>query len=203
LGVIVITKNERETVYNKFTCISEFLKQGRLTVCVALRKIFESQQFKSLNLKKFSIWSDKGKHFHNMTYLGFFHHLVSKTWLEEQQISEYEKLSFSKTYSSPIFSLEHDIKEVLVRYFVEYHGKFIVDSHFSFISYLMNLIKQKEMDVSNVKKLGEAFRILIAQNDQNKFDNENFQLGDSDNKKILHHIVEIEEEDYLLFTGKF
>ena len=201
LGIIVITKNENnKIVYNKFTCLSEFLKQGSLTVSVAFKMIFESEQFKNLNISKISVWSDKGKHFSNYDFMGFFYHLIlQKTIKDSNDMDELKKLEKIIDLSAAIYEIEHSFTDIFVNFFVEYHGKFIVDSHFSYISHLMQIIKHKEYDVTNVNKLSNALRQVMRENKENSFENERIQTNQND-RVIINHILEIKEEHFMQFA---
>jgi hypothetical protein len=200
LGIIFVTKNQNnQIVLTKFTCVSEFLKQGVFSVCVAFKKIFESQEYKDLNVKKLSIWSDRGKHFHSYSFLGFFYELVQQKNLKDTNaITILERLAYKKSMNSAIFGIEHNISTIMINFFVEYHGKFIVDSHFSYVSYLMRLIKDKDIDITDVSKLAQALREMIvhSQDKEDGFESFNFQ----NEKKIIHKVLEIEEKDYLEFS---
>lgn len=205
LGVVLVTKNEKgERVDNKVSFLSEFLQQSKLMVNVALAKLISSEFFKNLGIKQLYIWSDKGSHFHNFSYLGFFGELVFENFVNLEK-EEIEKLEKKKDFISAIDQTEHKIEKVTINFFVEYHGKFIADSFFNFLQIVIDSLKEKEIEISTVSEL---VRNIIENINERKERNElekiekNFgkEFFDKKEKKIEYHILEICEEDILKFS---
>src|SRR6185437_8223901 len=85
-----------------FDFASEVLAKDAYFVIGCFKKMLRNNIFKELNIKKIYAWSDVGRHFRNGIVASFFARL-------------------KKT---------HDIN-VVHNFFVEAHGKFICDVHFS------------------------------------------------------------------------
>jgi len=164
LGIVVVTKNQKgERVDHKISIISEFLDQSGLTVICSLKKLMTSDFFKKFNLKFLSVWSDNAKHFENFTLLGFFNEIVHQTAIDTQNydLTLIQKLNKKLFYVHPIFNIGHKIQEVYINYFIEYHGKFIVDSYFSFVQGLVEDLKKLKITIDSASALIKGFEQVI------------------------------------------
>ena len=85
-----------------FDFSSEVLAKNSYFVIGCFKKMLRQDAFKTLNIKEIFAWSDVGRHFRNGMMVSFF-------------------ATLEKT---------HKIK-VVYNFFVESHGKFICDVHFS------------------------------------------------------------------------
>jgi hypothetical protein len=81
------------------------MKHDASFVIRCMNYLFQSDDWKGLNIENISIWSDGGPHFKNFELVAF-------------------EMSLFNTVA----------KSVNFNYFVEYHGKCYCDSHFSIIS---------------------------------------------------------------------
>jgi len=102
-GMVLYTKDAQgNPIKHHFNIISECLTHDSIFVKMALLYLFSLPGWKTLNIKKLSIWADNAPHFRNKTLFYFFHHLV--------RTREFQQVYFS--------------------FFEPYHGKSEVDSMF-------------------------------------------------------------------------
>lgn len=202
-GLVVVVRNEKnEREDHNYIIVSENLSQTAFKVLCCMTKVFGTDSFKKLNLRKIDVNSDNAKHFENKNFPAFFIEAVGQTCAMSNVKTVKEGLNQEKTFIGPLFKTEHKIEEVDINYCIEYHGKNLVDQLFALLANLLKQIKISGVDIDSASKLRVEIEKKLNSVKDITNENKKFSKKKEPEEKIKHfnYVLELTNDDIQKYT---